>query len=474
MSDCGAITNIFATHFYTKTLEDAVTVALHAGTDLECGLAYLFNLPTALNQSKINESDIDQALTRTFDVLVRLGWFDPPEQQIYRQLNKTHVDTPEARELSLTSAQESIVLLKNVNKSLPLKIDELIGKTIALIGPVADATVTMQGIYRGIAPFLIDPVTGFRNLTAGKSIDIVHARGCDISKSTGQEDFNRAVDLAKSSDVVIFLGGIDHTIEHEGIDREVIDLPDVQFKLLQALEQASRSPIHVVIMCGGGLDLSYVKNSTKSASLTWMGYPGQSGGLALATVMFGLYNPAGRLPITYYPGSYVDAVSMFDMQMRPSPTNPGRTYKFYTGQAVYEFGSGLSYTTFNYTSSNETIRSYSIDDLTKQNERSIIDSFRINVTNTGDMDGDDVVLAFVALPSIGDDEVTPFKQLFGFKRIHLAKNETQQVIFSFSIENALIVKHDGTKWFYPGLYSILIGTKHLFQLQFNGRPIRYI
>ena len=167
VSDCGAISNILYTHHYTSTVEETVAIALHSGTDLNCGIFYLFHLQEALNNKAIIETDIDQALMRTFDVLVRLGWFDPPEQQVYRQLNQNHVDTIEARQLSLVSAQESIVLLKNINKTLPLNMDQLINKRIALIGPMADASVTMQGIYRGRAPFLIDPITGFRNLTAG-------------------------------------------------------------------------------------------------------------------------------------------------------------------------------------------------------------------------------------------------------------------------------------------------------------------
>jgi beta-D-xylosidase 4 len=101
-------------------------------------------------------------------------------------------------------------------------------------------------------------------------------------------------------------------------------------------------------MSGSGLDLSFIRDSNQYTSLLWAGYPGQSGGLAIVKTIFGQYNPAGRLPVTFYPASYVDAVSMLDMQMRPSSTNPGGTYKFYTGQPVYEFGYGLSYTTFNY------------------------------------------------------------------------------------------------------------------------------
>lgn len=170
VSDCGAIANILYTHHYTMTPEETVAAALHAGTDLECGLFYLFHLQDALNSKTIVEADINQALMRTFNVLLRLGWFDPPEQQIYRQLNKNNVDTLEARDLSLVSAQESIVLLKNMNKVLPLNMSQLMNKKIALIGPIADATVSMQGIYHGQAPFLIDPVTGFKNLTAGLNI----------------------------------------------------------------------------------------------------------------------------------------------------------------------------------------------------------------------------------------------------------------------------------------------------------------
>jgi beta-D-xylosidase 4 len=131
--------------------------------------------------------------------------------------------------------------------------------------------------------------------------------------------------LARSADIVFFFGGIDFTIAREGLDRISITLSDIQLSLLQKLEKVSRSPLHVVIMSGSGIDISYVRDSPQCASLLWIGYASQSGGLALATVVFGQYNPGGRLPITIYPASYVDSVSMFDMQMRPSKTNSGRT-----------------------------------------------------------------------------------------------------------------------------------------------------
>lgn len=316
------------------------------------------------------------------------------------------------------------------------------------------------------------------NNSAGKSITIAHARGCPVS-GRDERDFRTALDLARSSDVVFFLGGIDHTVEREGTDRESIALPEIQLALLQQLEKVVRSPLHVVIMSGSSLDLSYIRDSSQCASLIWMGYPGQSGGLALASVIFGQYNPAGRLPLTFYPAAYANSVSMFDMGMRPSPVNPGRTYKFYTGTPVYPFGFGLSYTTFNYSTDQEPLTSIiSIDRLLSNNditERSIIDTFRVNVTNTGDRAGDDIVLAYLTLPETLADYVAPFKQLFGFERIHLAVNETREVFFPFTIRSLLTIDNHGIKWIQPGLYQIIIGDdKCLYTFYMIGEAKKWL
>ena len=202
--------------------------------------------------------------------------------------------------------------------------------------------------------------------------------------------------------------------------------------------------------------------------------------LAVATVIFGQYNPGGRLPITFYPASYVDAVSMFDMQMRPSATNPGRTYKFYTGQAVYEFGTGLSYTTFAYSWSNDTaISSFSIGTLLKNNNnnhetRVTVRNFRVNVTNTGSMAGDDVVLAFVTPPQVPQNGQTPpIKQLFGFERVHLNVNETAEVFFALNTDALLSIARDGSKWLHPGLYCITIGKQMTHRIELHGKSTRW-
>ncbi|CAF4917292.1 unnamed protein product [Rotaria sp. Silwood1] len=477
ISDCDAVSTIMNEHHYTSTVEDTVAVALCAGTDLNCGDFYSKYTQEALDKKTIVEADIDKALERTFNLLIRLGYFDPPEQQPYRKLSKLDVDTVEARQLALEAAQQSIVLLKNINNALPLNINQLKNKKIALIGPTTNATILMQGNYYGKAPFLIDPITEFQGVTEGYSINITFAYGCKISDDD-QSGFAAAIELAQSSDVVIFFGGIDQSIECEGHDRTSIALPDVQLALIKQLEKVVHSTLHIVIMSGSGLDLSYVRDSNQCGSLIWMGYAGQAGGLAIANVIFGQFNPGGRLPITIYPASYVDAVSMFDMQMRPSPTNPGRTYKFYTGQAVFEFGYGLSYTKFNYSWYNELINSiYSIKSLKKNNyneKKLLIHLYRVNVTNIGQMTGDDVVLAFITPPKeLLHDQTPPIKELFGFERVRLNVGQTTQVFFPLNVDSLLTVAPDGSKWLEPGLYRILIGKQHIHTIHLQGQPARW-
>jgi hypothetical protein len=291
-----------------------------------------------------------------------------------------------------------------------------------------------------------------------------------------ESGFAAAIELARAADIVFFFGGLNQSIETEGRDRNTTDLPPIQFSLLQQLEKVVRSPLHVVIMSGSSLDLSYIRDSSNYASLIWAGYPGQAGGLAVANVVFGQYNPGGRLPITFYPASYVNAVSMFDMQMRPSPTNPGRTYKFYTGQAVYEFGYGLSYTTFAYSWSNDSsISSYSIDTLTKHNddidERHVfVQQFWVNVTNTGSRAGDDVVLAFITPPKTSlNDPSPPIKQLFGFERVHLNVNATAEIYFPLHLSALLTTGRDGSKWLEPGHYQIKIGQEPMHTIELRGK-----
>ena len=169
VSDCDAIEVMFTRHNYTSTVQETVAVALHAGTDLDCDKFYAQHAQAALDNGTIVEADIDQALKRTFDVLVRLGWFDPPDQQPYRQLTPAAVDTNSSRQLAVDAALQSFVLLKNSNDVLPLNLTQLQNKTIALIGPTANGTLIMRGNYFGVAPYLISPLAAFQSIGASKT-----------------------------------------------------------------------------------------------------------------------------------------------------------------------------------------------------------------------------------------------------------------------------------------------------------------
>ena len=312
----------------------------------------------------------------------------------------------------------------------------------------------------------------------GHSINVSFLHGCKVN-GTDESGFPAAIELARNSDVVIYIGGIEQSMAREGHDRATVNLPDIQIAMIQELEKVSRSPLNVVIMAGCSLDLSYIRDSNQCGSLTWMGFAGQSGGTAIVNVLFGNYNPGGRLPITFYPTSYTAGFSMFDMQMRPSPTNPGRTYKFYTGNAAYEFGDGLSYTTFRYSWYNDSSDStLSIQSFSKQKnsyeKKVLVQIYRVNVTNTGSVLGDDVVLGYVIPSNTSlNDPSPPLKRLFGFERVRLNVNETTQVFFPLNIHSLLTIGRDGTKWLEPGSYKIRIGKQHMHTLHLQGKPIKW-
>lgn len=168
VADCDAVKTIKGGHNYTYTGADTVAVALHGGTDLDCGYFYANYTQAALDNKTIVESDIDQALERTFNVLVRLGYFDPAEQQPYRKLSTNDVYTSESVQLALEAGQQSIVLLKNVNKALPLNINQLANKRVALIGPNANASELMLGNYHGYPAYIFSPISGFKNVTKSR------------------------------------------------------------------------------------------------------------------------------------------------------------------------------------------------------------------------------------------------------------------------------------------------------------------
>ncbi|KAJ7842085.1 glycoside hydrolase family 3 protein [Mycena leptocephala] len=444
VSDCDAVSDIFATHHYNSSAAAAASAALKAGTDVNCGTTYSANLLAASNENLVTETDISTALTRQYASLVRVGYFDPPAVQPYRALDWSSVSTPAAETLAYTAAAEGMVLLKN-DQTLPLKA----GLKVALIGPWGNATVAMQGNYFGTPPFLISPLAG--GVAAGYSVTYVE--GTTIA-GTSTSGFAAAVAAAKAADVIVYAGGIDNTIEAEGVDRSTIVWPGVQLTLIQMLATAGK-PLVVVQFGGGQVDNTALKSNVAVNSIIWAGYPGQSG-----------VAPAGRLPVTQYPASYTTQVPVTDMNLRPNTTsgNPGRTYKWYTGTAVYPFGSGLHYTT-------HPGRKLYIATLVANAasaahlDLGVFDTFSVNVDNTGTVTSDLYRSSSSrarwpgAAPAQGTDRV--------FARAR--RRCRHHAVTQLNVTLGSIARTDasGNQWLYPGTYTLSLDVPQQITHEFT-------
>ncbi|KAL0490275.1 hypothetical protein AKO1_006463 [Acrasis kona] len=414
VSDCDAIQNVYDSHHYRNTTYEACAVSLKAGTDLDCGTFY-GALPKALELNRINQQDLNLAITRLFTQRIELGMFDR-DSNPWESIKMDQINSPHSQSISLLAAQESIVLLKNDRQTLPIDASSL--KSIAVIGPNADRKDVYWGNYQGKPPFVITALEGIRS----DFQKVSHAKGCDVN-SNDTTHFAEAIDLAKSSDVVVYVGGIDQQIESEGLDRKSISFPGVQSELISELTKNSKKPIIVVLVNGGPIDISELKSNDKIGAIVEAWYGGQSAGRAISDVIFGKYNPGGRLPVTFYPNKYIDLIPLTNMNMRPYP---GRTYRYLQIEPVYKFGHGLSYTTFKVTSHQ------SIDDVVELYRPVTRWTWKLNVENVGDRDGDYVAMAFAKSESGNDDFKNEHGTLVAFKRVHVKSKKNMTVELELS------------------------------------------
>ena len=475
VSDCGAIEDISDNHHYAANPVQAVAQGLSGGTDMECQFGpiyYQIHGQEALNQALITEEQINLSVARAYQTLVQLGYFDDPRLQPYRQIGSEYWNTSAAQAVSLQAAKESIVLLKNEQHSLPIDVSQL--RSIAVIGHAANESLLGPYIVRG--PYDLSVLTGIQDYATSHGVNVSHAIGAWIAGNDTSQ-FKQAVALAQSADLVIYVGGVNQTVASEGRDQTSLELPGVQLQLIQALEAVSTRPLVTVIIGGVSTDVSYLRDSPKTGSLLWIGFPGMAAGPAVASVLFGEFSPAGRLPITIYPAQYAQDVRMDYMGMRPSstPYSPGRTYKFYTGTPIYPFGFGMSYTTFAYTYPNNNslamqTRVLDIDSLISSFQRksfhlsSLLDDvhYEINVTNTGGMPSDHSVLGFLSsqIDPVAQHIAAspPISQLFDFQHLHgLRPGEWRDVVFTLQYRSLSHYDSDGNSWLLPGNFFINIG-----------------
>ena len=442
VSDCGAIADIYRHHKVVGTAAEAAALAVKAGCDLECGAVYPA-LVEAVRKGLIDETTIDRSLKRLFTARFRLGMFDPPAMVPYAQIPYTVNDCDEHKALALEAARQSIVLLKN-DGLLPLHKDL---KSIAVIGPNADWVEVLLGNYNGTPSKAVTPLEGIRAAVSAAT-EVAYARGCGVT-GPSKAGFDEAIARARAADVAILVLGLSQAVEgeegqQEGVeagqrsqgDRAGLDLPGVQEDLLKAVT-ATGTPVVLVLLNGSAISINWADAHVPAIVEAW--YPGQAGGTALADVLFGDYSPAGRLPVTFY-RSVDDLPPFRDYAMA------GRTYRYFTGEPLYPFGHGLSYTRFTYS------------DLRIQVGASV--EVSATVRNVGACAGDEVVQLYIS--DVEASAPVPIRFLAGFRRVHLTPGEAQPVAFTVNRDQLAIIddagRRAGTRRVVePGAFAVSVG-----------------
>ncbi|MDR0509537.1 MAG: glycoside hydrolase family 3 C-terminal domain-containing protein [Rikenellaceae bacterium] len=434
VSDCGAVSNMYDRHHYTNSYMEATVAAIRAGVDMECNgdckecWTYSNFLVPALDKGLISEREITVAAAHVLRVHFKLGMFDDPDLVRYNSISPSVVGCPIHRQLALDAARQSMVLLKN-NGILPINVKKV--KTIAVLGINADKCEF--GDYSGEP--LNTPVSPLQGIIdrAGDKIRI-----STLPWDEKSQDYAKESDLAAKSDMAVVVLGINRAIEQEGRDRKSIGLPENQEKFVREICKVNPRTV-LVLVAGSQLAISWEQANIPAILNAW--YPGEQGGKAIAEALFGDYNPAGRLPLTYY-GSLDYLPPFNDYRI----TN-GRTYMYFDKKAVYPFGHGLSYTRFEY-------GNMSVD----KPQASVGDTVRVHieVKNVGQYDGDEVVQLYLREPQ-GDKE-RPVHQLKGFRRIHLKRGEKQAVTFELDREALSYWDADNHFVVRPGTYEIRIGA----------------
>ena len=431
---------------YAKDTADAALKAITAGSDMDMeGHNYRKKLVQLVNEKKVDIKLVDDAVRRILYKKFELGLFDNP----YRFSDSTRevrfINDPNNRAIAREMARKSIVLLKNENELLPLTQKN---RTIALIGPLVKAKRDMAGSWT-VNTDSTNMVSLYEGLMARRgSNKLLYAKGGTVPKTTDDE-INEAVAVANKADVVVLAVGETYDMSGESKSRADIHLPGDQEKLFAALQQTGK-PIVVVVMAGRSLIFNTIANKANSILYTW--WLGSEAGNAIADVLYGDYNPAGRLPITF-------PRSMGQIPIYYSHLNTGRAYenqksKLYLSSYIdeentprYAFGYGLSYTNFQYSN-------LQLSDSTMNEKDSIVVSFKL--TNIGKYAGEEVAQLYLRneVASIA----RPVKELKDFVKVKLNVGESKEIRFTINKEKLSFYNRKlewGTE---PGRFQLMIGT----------------
>lgn len=460
VSDYFGITELRTLHHVVGSNEDAAKLALESGVDLELPFAAAYpSLIEQVREGRVSEALVDRSVARVLREKFLTGLFDDP----YVDPNHAEkiTNSLEHRELALKAAREAIVLLKNQGNLLPL--DRSKYKHIAVIGPNA-AEVHLGG-YSGTPGRGVSILEGIKN-EVGPGAEVLYSEGCKITETPPDWDADKvvlgdpalnakrieeAIKVAKKADLVILaLGGNEQTSREEWAtnhlgDRDSLDLLGDQDELVKQI-LATGKPAVVFLLNGRPLSINYIAEHVPAILEGW--YLGQEGGTAVADVLFGKYNPGGKLPITF-PRSVGQLPDYY--YQKPSAR---RGYLGASIQPLFPFGWGLSYTTFKYSNLRASPDSIGPEGQTKVS---------VDVTNTGNVRGDEVVQLYIH--QLVSSVTRPVKELRGFRRISLNPGETRTVEFTLGPEELSYLNRDMHRVVEPGTFELLAGGNSVDLIQ---------
>ena len=418
VSDCAAVTDFYrpepSGHGTHPDRAHAAADAMLTGNDLECDGPAFANMQEAIESGLISEEQVDRSLIRLMRARFQLGSIGDDSLTPWASYSPDTIASPRHRAKALDMARKSMTLLKNSGGVLPLSTSV---RKIAVVGPNANDSTMMWGNYNGTPVSSVTILDGIRN--EFPAAEIVYTPGCHaVDPLPSAEAYMAVADSVADADVIIFAGGLSPRLEGEempvdypgfrGGDRTRIELPAVQTEMMKALKATGR-PVVFVLCAGSQVAIPWEAGNVDAILDAY--YPGEAGGRAVAEVLSGTVNPAGRLPFTFY-ASTDDLPDYLDYDMY------GRTYRYFQGTPLYPFGHGLSYTDFSYGSA--SLSSPKI-------KRGETVTLTIPVSNIGSRDGGEVVQVYISNPQ--DPAAAP-RTLRAFRRVAIPAGETAQVSIS--------------------------------------------
>lgn len=457
VSDWGTVAEL-VNHGVAATEKDASELAIKAGCDMDMeGAAYESNLVELVQEGKVEEALIDDAVRRILRIKFQLGIMDDPYKYCDEEREQTEIYSEENLAIARDVARKSIVLLKNENNILPL---QKAGQRIAVIGPLAADKDSPLGNWRGkaVENSAVSLLEGVQAAT-GEASRVDYAQGCELAvgtrffateltiNETDRSGFREAARIARRADIVIMALGEDCYQSGESRSRTDISLPGVQQELLERVYEANPNMV-VVLMNGRPLEINWMSENVPAIVEAW--HLGSEAGHAIADVLFGDYNPSGKLPMSF-PRSVGQIPIYYNRKMtgRPGPNEFDVFWSHYIDESndpLYPFGYGLSYTTFEY----GPIR---LSKPTMEMDGSI--EVSVEVSNTGSRDGEEVVQLYIR--DLVSSVTRPIKELKGFEKVMIPAGTSQQITFTLTAEDLAFYNIEKKWTTEPGQFKVFVG-----------------